>query len=238
MPLKLPKIYFWFLIILLAVSNQACGPTQKNSQDTIAPAQGTQPPLVASPASSTTPTAMPIATQTINVTPAPTIPSVTVTAVKGNLFIRRGPDLAFDAVSVLTDGQSAQTLARDVLSKWLQVQVPDDPEKTGWISIQSHYTLVSGDVTNLPEVAPTDWPVLAFLQNCTHHLMEADPGGILIPAVDNFQENYVQLNPGIYTIYDIEVNGKPEVMQVEIKEGSEIDIREDGNGEHRKCPAA
>jgi hypothetical protein len=159
-----------------------------------------------------------------------------VSAVKGNLFIRRGPDLAYDSVSVLMDGQSAKALARDVLSKWVQISIPDDPQKTGWISIQSHYTIVSGDVASLPEVTPTDWPMLAFLQNCTHHLMRADPGGIFIPAVDHFQENYAQLNPGVYTVYDIEVDGSPEVLQVEIKEGSEIDIRDDGNGEHRKCP--
>ena len=234
MPLKPPKIYLWFLIVLLTVASQACSPAQKISQDAIPPAQGTQSSVIESPAS-LTPTATPIATQTISVTPTPALPSVTVSAVKGNLFIRRGPDLAYNAVAVLMDGQSVRALARDVLSKWLQVQFPDDPGKTGWVSIQSHYTLVNGDVTDLPEVTPTDWPALAFLQNCTHHLMQADPGGILIPAVDNFQENYAQLNPGIYAIHDLEVDGSPEVMQVEIKEGSEIDIREDGNGEHRKC---
>lgn len=237
MSLKPTKIYLWFLILLLTVASQACSPSQKISQDAIPPAQGTQPPVIESPAP-LPPTATPIATQTSSITPTTTLSSVTVTAIKGNLFIRRGPDLAYDAVSVLMDGQSVRALARDVLSKWLQVQVPDDPQKTGWVSIQSHYTVVSGNVKNLPEVTPTDWPVLASLQNCTHHLMRVDPGDILIPAVDNFQENYAQLNPGIYVIHDTEVNGSPEVMQVEIKEGSEINIREDGNGEHRKCPTS
>jgi hypothetical protein len=230
---KAAKIQLWFLVFLLAVASQACGPSQKISQAASAPTQAPLPQPVESLAPSSTPTNIPIATPTISITPAP---SVTVTAAKGNLFIRRGPDLAFNAVSVLMDGQSAQALARDVLGKWLQIPLPDDPGKTGWISIQSHYSVVSGDVTNVQAVTTTDWPELAFLRNCTHHLMEADPGGILIPAVDNFQENYAQLNPGVYTVYDIEVDGSPEVLEVEVKEGSEIDIRDDGDGEHRKCP--
>lgn len=228
------KTYFGILIMLFAVVSQACSPSQKNSQDAAMPTQGTQPAQVESVAS-LTPTITPIATQTDSITPTPTLPSVTVTAVKGNLFIRRGPDLAYNAVSVLMDGQSVKAFARDVLSKWLQVSIPDSPEKTGWISIQSHYTVVSGNVKNLSEVIPTDWPALAFLRNCTYHQMVAEPGGILIPAVTNYQENYAQLNPGIYTIYDIDVEGSPEVKEVEVKEGSEIDIRDDGYGEHKKC---
>ena len=175
----------------------------------------------------------PVPTKTIF--PTPTLQAIVVTAAKGNVFIRRGPDLAYNAVSVLMDGQSVKALARDVLAKWLEIPIPGQPEKTGWISIQTHFVSVNGDVMSLPEITPTDWPILASLRNCTHHLMVVDPGGILIPAVDNFLENDVQINPGTYTIHDGEVDGGPEVMEVEIKEGSEIDIRDDGDGDHKKC---
>lgn len=165
------------------------------------------------------------------------MPSKTVvTAEKGNVFIRRGPDLGYNAVSVLMDGQSARALARDVLAKWVQIPIPGHPQETGWISIQTRFVAVSGDIMKLPEVMPTDWPVLASLRNCTYHYMEANPGGIVIPAVNNFPDNDVQINPGIYTIRDIEVDGSPEVMEVEIKEGSEIDILYDGDGDRKKCP--
>lgn len=238
MQAKPSKICLLSLMILLAIVNPACGPTQKIHQPASAPTYETQPPLAESLVPSTATTA-PSATPASTVTASPTLPPpVIVTAAKGNLFIRRGPDLAFDAVSVLMQGQSATALARDVLSKWLQIPLPDDPEKTGWISIQSHYSTVSGDMASLQEIVPTDWPVLAFLRNCTHHLMQAQPGGILIPSVDNFQENYAQLNPGVYTIHDLEVDGRSKVMQVEVKEGTEIDIRDDGDGEHKKCPAS
>ncbi len=161
---------------------------------------------------------------------------MTVTASGGNLFIRRGPDLAFDPVGVLTKGQSTPAVARDVLGEWLEVQLPSPSTGSGWISIQSRYTQVEGQVMSLREITPTDWPVMASLRNCTHHQMQVQPGGIVIPSLDNFPLNDVQIDPGIYRVYDTDVEGSPEVMKVEIREGSAIDIRNDGNGEHRKCP--
>ena len=162
--------------------------------------------------------------------------AVTVTAVKGNLFIRRGPDLAYNSISVLMDGQSGKAVARDVLGGWLQIYIPDNPKETGWISIQSRYSEVHGDVTSLPVFMPTDWPSQAWLRNCTLHQMEVNPGGMIISAVYNFPDNEVQINPGVYTIHDIVVDGSPEVMELEMKEGSERDILDDGDDHHRKCP--
>lgn len=159
-----------------------------------------------------------------------------VAAVKGNVFIRRGPDLAFDPVSVLMDGQRARALARDVLAKWVQIPIPGQGQRTGWVSVQTRFVALTGDILQLPELTPTDWPVLASLRNCTLHAMEADPGGIPIPAVTAFPDNDVPINPGIYTIHDTAVDDSPQVMKVEIREGLHIDIREDGDGNHKKCP--
>ena len=182
------------------------------------------PTLPAMPFASATPTA----TQTSF--------TVTVAAVKGNLFIRRGPDLAFNPVGALMDGQSEIATARDPLSKWLQIPIPGQEGKTGWISIQTTYSAVTGDVTSLPEVAPTTWPDLAFIQNCMSDQMEIDPGAIVLPSSAYFPDNRIQINPGIYTIHDTSVTGSPEVMQVEVKEGSEINVTVDGNGNKHKCP--
>jgi hypothetical protein len=193
-------------------------------------ASKTASPKTPSPDPST-PSPFPIATQSPTQTPQ----AVTVAAVKGNVFIRRGPDLAYNSISVLMNGQSATARGRDVLEKWLQISLPDHPEQIGWISIQSHYSVVSGDVKSLPVVEPTDWPVLASVRNCTHHEMRVDPIGIVITTADNFPWSDVTINPGVYTIHDIDVRGKPTVMEVEIKEGTQVEIRKDGDGERWSC---
>jgi hypothetical protein len=161
---------------------------------------------------------------------------VRVSAVKGNLFIRRGPDMAFNPIAVLKAGQTAPAMARDVLAGWLQISIPDAPGKTGWVSIQTQYSIVSGDVTVLPSSLPTEWPVPAFLRNCTFHQLEANPGGIVLPGLENFPANDVRVNPGSYRVYDLDVDGTPEVLKVDLKEGTSIDVHVDGDGEKRKCP--
>jgi len=229
------------LLVALMLILSACKATSNAAQADVASPTGTASNMPSSapveqisnlPYTATPP---PVSTATMSSTPAP--PTIVVTAVKGNVFIRRGPDLAYDAISVLMDGQNARALARDVLAKWVQIPIPGHPKETGWISIQTRFVAVGGDTMKLPEVMPTDWPVLASLRNCTYHYMVAEPGGIIIPAVYNFPDNDVQINPGVYTIHDIEVDGSPEVMQVEIKEGSEIDVHDDGDGDHKKCAA-
>ncbi len=173
---------------------------------------------------------------TAAVSPTPTLPPVSVAAVNGNLYIRRGPAVAYNSIAVLYDGHSARARGRDVLSNWLEIPLPGHPETIGWVSIQTIYSAVNGDVTKLPEVQPTDWPVPAFLRNCTYHNMTAEPGGILLPAVSNFPANDVRINPGTYRVYDTDVEGAPEVLKVDLREGSEIDVRVNGDGESRKCP--
>lgn len=224
------------LLLLLALAMAGCVPRAVPS----APAGAeTRTKLAFSPTIVPSLSAIPslVTTPVLSPTPTPTLRPIMVTAVKGNLFIRRGPDIAFNAVSVLMDGQSARALARDVLAEWVQIPLPEHPDKQGWVSIQTIYSAVSGDVEILPEVEPTEWPVPAFLRNCTFHDMTAEPGGILLPALTNFPANDVRMNPGIYRVYDNEVDDYPEVLKVELREGSAVDIRADGNGLRKKCPA-
>jgi hypothetical protein len=137
---------------------------------------------------------------------------------------------------VLPKGEVVLATARDVLSDWVMIPVPGNGQQSGWVSIMSNFTEIVGDVTVLPEVEPTEWPQLAFLRNCTFHELIADPGGIVIPAVDNFPNNDVRVNPGTYTVVDVDIDGYPEVLTVEIHEGSAVDVVVDGNGEKKKCP--
>jgi hypothetical protein len=173
-------------------------------------------------------------TVTPEATKAP--PTVKITAIDGNIFIHRGPDLAFNPVSVLMKGQTAVATGRDVLSRWIRIVLPGDPSKIGWVTIVTDYTEVKGDVESLPEISPTEWPELAFLRNCTHDLMVANPTGITIPALEYFPDNEVQIDPGAYSIVDVDVDKYPEVMKVQIKEGSIVDIIHDGTGGKHKCP--
>jgi hypothetical protein len=241
---KLMKPYRISIVVLLTLALGACGNATPTNIPSSAPVGQTPVhvpdahlPRTQVPWSVAnliyTATASPISTATLSVTLMH--PTIHVTAVKGNVFIRRGPDLAFNTVSVLMDGQSVKALGRDVLANWLQVSIPDHPKETGWISIQTRFVTVNGDIMTLPEIMPTDWPVRASLRNCTYHQMEANPGGIAIPAAGNFPDNDVQINPGVYTIHDIEVGDSPDVMEVEVKEGSHLDILDDGDGNHKKC---
>jgi hypothetical protein len=156
---------------------------------------------------------------------------------RGNLHVRRGPNLAFNPIAVLPRGEVALASARDALSDWVMIPVPGNAGQSGWVSIMSDFTEIVGDVNALPEIEPTEWPQLAFLRNCTFHELAADPGGIVLPAVQNFPDNDVRVNPGLYSVVDVEVDGYPQILTVDIREGSAVDIVVDGNGEKKKCPA-
>jgi hypothetical protein len=179
-----------------------------------------------------------IETQTpIEIIPTATLslPEVTIHAVKGNIFIRRGPDMAFNPIDVLYKDTSAKAIARDVLSNWVQIKIPNSG-KSGWVSIQTKYSQIEGEVKDLPDFTPTEWPVAAYVRNCTYHRMFVMPGEIVIPPYAQHPDNEVWIYPGTYTINDIDVAGDPGVDKIEVKEGSDIELIYDGLGGRRKCP--
>jgi hypothetical protein len=178
---------------------------------------------------------VPVPTKTEIPPTATLLPNVTITAIKGNLFIRRGPDMAFNPIGVLYKDTNAKGIARDVLSKWVQIEIPNS-NKTGWVSVQTSYSQIEGSLEGLPEYTPTEWPVAAYLLNCTHHQMYVLPSEMVIPSSFEYPDNEVWIYPGTYKVYDIDVSGDPEVMDFTIKEGESIEIRWDGLGEKRKCP--
>jgi hypothetical protein len=236
------KKYLWLLFLALIISNQACivpkKPLVAETQPSIAahasPSESSIL-LVSTPEALMSP-APPITPTMDSVIPSPTISSVKITAVKGNLFIRRGPDLAYNPIAVLLEGQSAPVLAHDVLGNWVEVPISSLPGKTGWISIQTVFSSVSGNLMDKPEVLPTDWPVASYLRNCTYHQMLVEPGDTTLPSLNNFPDNEMWIFPGIHKVYDTDVEGQPEVLSVDLREGMRVDIRVDGNGDHRKCP--
>jgi hypothetical protein len=228
------------ILLLFVLLIQACAqvkleplPALPTAQD-IEPASGGEiDPFPTSTATATI--EIPVPTKTEILPAATSSPKVTLHAVKGNLFIRRGPDMAFNPVGVLYKDTSANVIARDVLSNWVQVEIPNS-DKTGWVSIQTEYSQIVGEIKDLPEFTPTEWPVAAYLRNCTYHQMYIMPNEIVLPSYWEYPDNEIWIYPGTYTIYDIDVSGDPEVDQVTVGEGSTIEILDDGLGKHRKCP--
>ena len=226
------------LALLLMIVIQACMRARLEAPSNSAPSaeQKSEIQTTREPSRTPSPEKISTSTATESIPTATALPKVTITAVKGNLFIRRGPGMAYNPISVLRQGETALATARDVLSDWVQVVIPSQPEHTGWVSLQTNYSRVDGNVNDLPAIQVTYWPTASYLRNCTHHSMIAQPGDIVIPSLLAYPENEVWVYPGTYTLYDLDVDEYPEVMTVQLSEGIEIDIHVDGDGEKRKCP--
>lgn len=161
---------------------------------------------------------------------------VTITAVDGDLAIREGPDMVFDAIAVLEEGVKVQAQARSVLEGWLQIPIPSRPGETGWVSIQTRFSVVQGQVLDLPKIMTVEWPFGSYLRNCTSHRMVVEPGGTLLPPVAEAPDNRVWLFPALYHIYDLDIAGRPEVTGIQLREHTEVDIVEDGADQRGVCP--
>jgi hypothetical protein len=226
------------IMLLFVLLTQACALVKLDTPTALPTAQDVEPTATmerSAPLTIPTATAgIPTATEIVPTSTA-YLPKVIISAVKGNIFIRRGPDMAFNPIDVLYKDTSAKVIARDVLSKWVQIEIPNS-NKTGWVSIQTQYSQIRGDIKYLPENTPTEWPVPAYLRNCTYHQMYVLPAEILLPSYYNYPDNEVWIYPGSYTVLDIDVSGDPVVAEIVVKEGSDIEIHNDGSGGHRKCP--
>ncbi len=226
------------IILLFFLLTQACAQIKLDAPPALPTAWDIEPTTTeersAPLATTTAPIENPTATEMIP-TSTPSPPKVTISAVKGNLFVRRGPDMAFNPIGVLYKDASAEVIARDVLSKWVQIKIPNS-NKTGWVSIQTTYSLVEGEIKDLPELTPTDWPVAAYLRNCTYHQIYVVPADVVVPPYSRHPDNEVWIYPGTYTLYDIDVLDDPEVGEIVVQEGSDIEIIYNGLGEKRICP--
>ncbi len=220
-----------YLFASLALFAQACSLSAQ-------PKPTAQPTETASPSPAPTQTP-PRPTETpAPATPTPTsnpAPRVTISAVKGNLFIRRGPDMAFNPIGVLYQGATAEVLAHDVLSKWAQIAVPNS-DQIGWVSLMTQYSQIEGDISALPELTVTDWPQPGYVRNCSLHRMVLEPGNIYVESLLGEPENLAWVYPGFYDVYDIDMPDPVEVDSIEIREGITVDILYNGAGVKHKCP--
>ncbi len=185
-----------------------------------------------------TPTLLPVMAPTIEVTASPTSPSVTITAVDGNLSIRSGPDPVFDAIAVLKNGETLPVSARSVLDGWVEVPVPDQEGQKGWVSIKTPYSKVSGYVLDLPEIMTVEWPTGSYIRNCTEHQMLVEPMDQKLSPVSDSSQNRAWFPPGAYTVHDLDATSQPYVMTIKLMPHTQVNIRKDGDRQSWTCPGS
>ncbi|MCQ3939051.1 MAG: hypothetical protein DPW18_18685 [Chloroflexi bacterium] len=224
-----------FYIFILALFIQGCffTPAMDDRPQTMEQTSAAYRPT---PTASSTPLPSPTVVPAAG-TALPTLQPVTITAVGGNLYIRRGPGMEYDRIGVLKKGSSAQVIGRDVLSRWVQVNVPGS-DRTGWVSIMTDLSRIDGDLNPIPDFTFTDWPQPAYIKNCTEHDLYIMPGEIYLYNLYTNSKylNEAQVNPGVYTVYDLFVPGEPEIETVDVREGMTVYITVNGLGVKHNCP--
>jgi hypothetical protein len=229
-----------FVILIVAVLTQSClrgvGSNAPSALPTALEGVPVSTEIQSAPSSTpTTQVDTPVPTATMIIPTETLLPTVTISAEKGNLYIRRGPGVAYDRIGLLSKGTSADVIARDVLSKWVQVNIPDS-DKTGWVSLLTEYSKLDGDLSAVPDFTFSEWPVAAYLFNCTEHDIYIMPGEIVVTSYFTHPNNQAWLNPGVYTVYDYTMPSRPKLKDVDIREGLDVAILYDGLGNHHKCP--
>jgi uncharacterized protein YraI len=187
----------------------------------------TQPaPVSAAESATATPTSLPVST--------PTPKQVTFSVVGGNLNVRRGPSVDYNYVGVLYEGETAVAVGRDRISRWVLIELPGQPGVRGWVTTETEYSHVQGDVGNLPFVT-VEPASPAYIRNCTKHTMYVYPPEVELLSKYDDPYNEEQFGVGVYMVYDSE-NPKDEAIQeVNLSEGKTVDILYDWTGEKSKC---
>ena len=186
------------------------------------------------------PTALPTATKTpISNTPTPMLAPTQVREVLfavsgGNLSVRRGPDLAYNYVGVLYDGDEALAIGRDRKGDWLLIELPSKSGVRGWVTTETKYSTVEGHIRSLP-IVEVELPAPAFIRNCTKHKVLVQPVEILLLNKYNEPDNIGHFDVATYQIYDVDISGNVRLEDVSLSEGRTVDIIYDGNGDKSKC---
>ena len=227
------------ILVLAAFSLQACTQPAETEAD-LPQASSTPGETSTSTPRPKAPTRIPTKTAISNTqtaTPASTRTpkSVIFTVSGGNLNIRRGPDLAYNYVSVLYDGDVVIAIGRDRIGNWVQIELPSNAGAKGWVSTETDYSFVEGDLKSLPFVEVAKDAAPAFIRNCTKHKILVQPVNVELLNKYNDLDNIGHFDVGTYQIYDLDVAGSPRLEDVTLSEGKTVDIRYDGNGDKSKC---
>ncbi len=249
MNLKLKVQTIIALLILATFVAQGCAPAVTNGTEAarVASAPGEIPTWTPRPEDLTL-TALPTATQpapvlpTATITPTlvettpitPTPKTVSVSMKGGNLFVHRGPGLEYNYVGVLYDGDTTIATGRDRINRWIRVELPSQSGVEGWITTETDYTRIYGDISNLPFIE-TEPASPAFIRNCTKHEILILPAEVYLLSKYNTPYNEERFDVGVYQVYDTDIPGNVRLEDVSLSEGKTVDIRYDGNGDKSKC---
>jgi len=229
----------FFLVLILAM--HSCIPSASVEQ--ISPTAGapreipTWTPRPGSAPETQQPTStLSVFTQTPTITAllSPDFARVSIKAEGGNLHIRRGPGVDYNPISVLYAGKSAEAFGRDLVKRWVQIQLPSAPGKLGWVSALTEYSLITGNIEDLPVISSPP-AVPAYIRNCTKNRMLVLPDEIELLGKYDEPYNEERFPPGEYQVYDLEAGDEKNYQTIILSEGSRVDILEDGLGEKSKC---
>ncbi len=118
---------------------------------TVQPAATETPAFTLPTETATTPAPVVVtATAQPTVAATPTVPMVTPNAV--NVNCRSGPDVAYDAVSAVLFGTSAEVTGRSADSSWWYVQDPQNSGAFCWVA--ASVVTISGPTGGIPVVPP------------------------------------------------------------------------------------
>ena len=172
-----------------------------------------------------------IATEAATVIATPK--TVTVMITDGNLSVRRGPSLAYNYVGVLYNGDTVTATGRDRISRWIRVELPGQPVTEGWITTETQYTDIEGDISNLPFIE-TEPANPAFIRNCTKTTLWILPDDVQLLDKFNGPYNEEQFNVGLHQVIDPN-NPDVSLEEIDLSEGERVDILHDGTGGKSKC---
>ncbi len=237
------KILHSLVFVIMAFSFLACGLTVQTSNAAKTPMPS--PSIMVETATAAIPSGvnpmdvLPSPIPTFGLTATPALPMVTITAINGNIYIRRGSGSDFDPTGVLLQGETATATGRDILNEWLYIPIPSQAGKFGWVSTLTVYSSVSGNTMDLP-VVDSDLAVPAFIQNCSTDDMIVQPTSVILPPWYQYPNNIVQFDPGEYTIMDYDnVKYNPKSNQgivVDLREGELLKFTAMGTNAQHKCP--
>jgi len=75
----------------------------------------------------------------------------------------------------------------------------------------------------------------AFIRNCTKHTIWVMPDQVQLLPKANTPYNEERFAPGEYLVYDLDVSDDIAIQEIELREGLQVEILVDGNGEKSKC---
>ena len=223
-------------VVLLSLPACVFRTQSLTSAATAVPESSPIPTWTTIPQNGVTATALaPSNTPIVAVTMTPMVSVVTISAINGNLYIRRGSGSEFNPIDTLYQGQTVTAVGRDILNQWLYIPIPSQPGKFGWVSMLTVYSSISGRTMDLP-VVTSPLAVPAFIENCSLNNMIIQPLGVILPPGNQFPNNILQFDPGEYTIRNYDLVKNPEVVTIDLVEGETYPLTADGTVAHHKCP--